>query len=172
MTDQNILDSTEKGELVQFNLVDMKDQVADQMRAFLLNMMPKEAFDQVIEASWKKLTEPRPEVRDSYGHIKAPAKPSELEDMITVEMRQELRKRVAAWAVEWGKTDDCSLGAKTMFSELIAAASGQFIHRVGVQIVQEAAQVLSSGAGLDVVQCTGCHRTAIKSQMCQCGNWN
>jgi len=47
---------------VQFNLDDVKDKVADQMRVFLLNMMPANAFSQVIEIAFKKLTEPRPEV--------------------------------------------------------------------------------------------------------------
>ena len=173
MTDNEaILDATKTGALVQFDLANMKDQVADQMRAFLLNMMPKEAFNGVIETAWKKLTEPRKNIKDSYGRVTQKEAPSELEEMTTMAMREELKKRVAKWQLEWAKTADCDLGAKTMFNELVNKAAGQFIQRVGVQIVNEAAQVLSSGASLDTVQCSSCHRTALKGQSCQCGAWN
>ncbi len=171
--DQSILDATKKGEMVQFDLVNMKDQISDQMRAFLLNMMPKEAFDRVIETAWKQLTEPRPEIKNSYGTVTQDEKPSELEEMIMVEMRAELKKRVAAWAAEWGKTEDCSLGAKVMFSELVSAASSKFIHRVGAQIVREAAGVLSNNEIVAAPCANGsCYRSCVPGSQCQCGTWN
>ena len=169
-SDQNILDSTKKGELVQFDLANMKDQISDQMRAFLLNMMPKEAFNGVIETAWKKLTEPRPEVRNSYGQ-NTPAKPSELEEMTTIAMREELKKRVAKWQLEWAKTADCDLGVKTMFNELINKAAGQFIQRVGAQIVEEAATTLSAD-GVNYTNCGACGQRAVSGITCGCGHFN
>ena len=170
--DQNILDATKKGELVQFDLTNMKDQISDQMRAFLLNMMPKEAFNQVIETAWKKLTEPKPEVRNSYGSNRD-AQPSELEQMITVEMKSQLKLRVEAWGKEWGSGKECSLGAKAMFNEMVEVASAGFIHRVGVAIVRDAASALASHATASVPCSSGvCCNSVIPGTMCGCGTWN
>lgn len=167
-----ILDATKKGEMVQFNLANIKDQVADQMRAFLLNMMPKEAFNEVIETAWKKLTEPKPEIRNSYGSNRD-AQPSELEQMITVEMKSQLKKRVEAWGKEWGSGEDCTLGAKAMFNEMVEVASAGFIRRVGVSIVQEAAGALASQASA-MVPCSSssCYNSVVPGTSCRCGTWN
>lgn len=167
-----IVDATKNGQLVQINMNEIKDQVGDQIRAFLLNMMPKEVFDNVIETAWKNLTEPRPPKPDQWGNVRGETKPSELEEMVTNAMRQELRKRVSEWGEEWRQTDDCELGAKTMFKELTEMAAGKFINRVAAQIVQEAAGVLASGAHVQTVNCGSCHRTAVPGNQCSCGFWN
>jgi hypothetical protein len=167
-----ILNKTKDGQLVQLNMADMKDKISDQIRAFLLNMMPKEAFDQVIDSAWRNLTEPRPEVKDSYNRVTQMASPSELEEMVTTQMRQQLRKRVSEWSAEWSQTPACELGAKSMFTELVDMAAGKFIHRVSCQIVQEAAGVLAGAAQIQSTQCGSCHRQSIQGQQCSCGFWN
>lgn len=158
-----------------FNLNDVKGVVADQMRAFLINMMPKEAFDQVIETAWRKLTEPRPEEKSQYGNVKTPARPSELEQMVTKQMREELQKRVKEWGEEWRKNEDCDLGVKTMFAELIDVASSRVIRRIATDVVMEAAQALgssSSSPSNNIVPCGGCSKPAFSGQSCGCGHWN
>lgn len=173
MTDEktmSIIDATKNG-LVQINMKEVKEQVADQLKAFLLNMMPKEAFDQVIDVAWKNLTEPRPEVKKPYGQ-NTPAKPSELEEMVQVAMREELKKKVATWQIEWAKTDSANIAAKAAFSELVAKASGEFIHRVGVQIVNEAASILSEQASISYVHCRSCSNRVVSGTTCSCGTYN
>lgn len=166
-----IIPNPENGQLVTIDMTQVKDKVADQIRDFLLNMMPKEAFDQVIESSWRNLTQPRAGNKDSYGRA-APDKPSELEEMVTNTMRQELRKRVASWSKAWANTPDCELGAKAMFTELVDMAAGKFIHRVSCQIVQEAASVLAGAVQVPFAQCGSCHRQTIRGAQCFCGFWN
>lgn len=164
--------SPKDAQLVPIDMAQVKDKVADQIRVFLLSMMPKEAFDQVIDSAWRNLTQPRPAEKGSYGSTTKPERPSELEEMVTNSMRQELRKRVASWGDAWSKTDACELGAKTMFTELVDMAAGKFIQRVSCQIVQEAASVLAGAGHLSPTQCGSCHRPAIQGQKCSCGFWN
>jgi len=171
VTELSVLAATGGGVLPQVNMADMKDHVSDQIRAFLLNMMPKQAFDQVIGVAWRGLTEPRPEVRDKYNNVKHPERPSELEEMITTEMREQMKQRVAEWAIEWKVTPACDLGAKTMFTELVDLAAGKFVHFVAAQIVGEAASALAANATA-VGSCQSCNSVCIKGAQCNCGNWN
>lgn len=150
----------------------VKDQIGDQLRAFLINMLPQEALDQAIETSWRKLTEPRKEL-DYNGRPKRDGKtiPSELEQMVTEAMREQLKKRVAEWAEEWRKTPDCDAAAKPMLSELIDRAASGFVHRIAGGIVREAAEALAGNAN-PVAYCN-CGRLAIKGQQCpNCDTWN
>lgn len=155
---------------LMIDMSQVKDQVGDQLRAFLINMLPKEALDQVIETSWRKLTEPRPEL-DYNGRPKRDGKtlPSELEAMVTDAMRAELKKRVGEWAAEWAKTSDCETTAGTLLSELVEKAAGGFMRRVASSIVVEAAASLA-GQG-SVIAC-GCGRASFRGQSCICGTTN
>lgn len=156
----------------QFNLDDVKGKVADQMRAFLLNMMPASAFDQVIEVAFKKLTEPRPEEKDRYGNTKRPAGPSELEEMVLIEMRKQLAAKVAAWAEEWKNTPDCARARDEAMLALIDKAAGTYVHRVASQIVSTAFDALSSHCEA-VMACSGCGRVVVRNKSCtDCGTYN
>ena len=140
--------------------------IGDQLRAFLVNMLPKEAVDQVINTAWRKLTEPRPELDYNGRPKQGKMLPSELESMITDMMREQLKTLVATWASEWAKTPDCEVAAKGMLSELIEQAAGGFMRRVAASIVVEAATTLS-GTG-SVVAC-GCGRVSLRGGTCFCG---
>ncbi|MGD9725368.1 MAG: hypothetical protein AB7L09_03050 [Nitrospira sp.] len=147
----------------------IKDQIGEQLRGFLLSMIPQQALDEVVETSWRKLTEPRPET-DYSGRPTGKTRPSELEEMVMAAMREQMKNRVAEWAAEWKRTPACELGAKTMFSELVEAAATGFVQRVAVGIVTEAAATLASNAMVQTVSCS-CGATAISGARCGCGAW-
>lgn len=157
---------------VSIDVDQVKAQIGDQVRAFLINMLPREAFDGAIETAWRKLTEPRPQL-DYRGNVdkSKPVRPSELEEMVTTAMKEQLQERVKEWAVEWRKTPDCEIAGKAMLSELVEKAAGVFIQRVAGGIVLEAAEALAGNAST-VTNC-GCGRVVIRNQQCgNCGEWN
>ena len=173
MTDKNelILGTTKDGGLVQFNLDDVKGKVADQMRAFLLNMMPAQAFNQVIETAFKKLTEPRPAL-DYQGKPdrSKPEKPSELEEMVVAEMRKQLAEKVAEWGKKWRETPVAERVRDKLMSDLIDRAASGFVARVASQIVQES--LANFDAAANTIVCA-CGRIAPRNQSCSdCGNYN
>jgi len=169
----NDLVHADKAKLVSIDMAKVKEHVGDQLRAFLLNMMPQEVFDQVIESSWRNLTEPRPEL-DNYGRPKSggQTRPSELEEMVTAEMRTQLKAKVADWGKEWRESDACADASKGLLKELVEIASGGFINRVAATIVQEAAGTIAEGGRPRMTICCGCNRNAFSGQQCPCGTWN
>ena len=162
----HILEATKDGQLVQINYAEIKDQIADQVRAFLLNMMPKETIGQVCEIAWKNLTEPRPVVLDSYSQVKTPAKPSELEEMVTDIMRKKMMDSVAAWGQEWRTSPELMRETDTRMTQMIEHAAKTHLHAVGQSIISRAIESLPS-------PCNSCGQPASRNSSCSnCSQWN
>lgn len=167
-----VLSSTNEGQLVQFNLDDVKGKVADQMRAFLLNMMPAKAFNEVIELAFKKLTEPRP-VLDYQGKLDRanPYQPSELEEMVIVEMKGQLSEKVREWGKRWKETPAAERARDKLMKDMIDRAAGSFMTQVSASIINGAIDAMASAT--KTVKCSSCSNLAPKGASCmQCGNYN
>ena len=174
MTDQDknaiILSATRDGGMVQLNLDDMKGKVADQMRAFLLNMLPAEAFDGVIEQAFKRLTEPRAPKNDRYGKPQGSEQPSELEEMVIIEMRKQLATKVEEWGKKWKDTSAADRARDQAMSDLVDRAASGFVTRVASQIVQDSLANLATSANTTVCQCG---RVVSRLRSCpDCGVYN
>lgn len=168
-----MLAGTQKGELVQVNFTEMKDQIADQIRAFLLNSMPKAAFDNVIQVAWDKLTKPRiVQVGGGY-HATKEERPSELEEMVTAEMRKAMLGRVKTWSVEWANREAGTIDATTQAAlEALATKCAQLhLQTVGQQIVSHALTTMSLSQGT-IRPCTTCGRLGTAGDYCACGSRN
>lgn len=169
-TNQTILDSTKAGDLIQVNLAEMKGQVADQIRAFLLNMMPQAAFDKVISDAFDKLTKPRRVNTGDRWNEKWEDKPSELEEMVTTEMRRIMQERVKSWAKQWETRasqdidDTLSMNLHVLANECAKA----HLQSVGNSILSSALSAMSAAASGSVV-CTGCRRVGHPGDYCGCG---
>jgi len=163
-----ILEATKTGELVQVNMTEIKSQVADQMRAFLLNMLPKEAFDKIIETVWTRLTQPREEkVRDGhYGQERTVTKPSELEEMVTNQMRAVLLARVKEWGERWAARDseDIDDALLVSFRELANECAKTHLQSVGDSIVSRTLALLQNQRA-----CGSCSRIGQAGESCVCG---
>ena len=166
-TNATLLDSTKTGELMQVNLGEIKGQVADQIRAFLLNMMPQAAFDRVIADAWEKLTKPRLPEKDQWGHSRGEAKPSELEEMVTGEMRTIMLARVREWSSDWAKRESASVDGvlRTSLDQLATACAQTHLTTIGREILERAMSSMS-----DMKLCDRCQRFGRPNSNCVCGN--
>lgn len=166
-----ILDATRDGGVVKFNLDDAKGQIADQIRAFLLNMMPAAAFDSVIDVAFKKLTEPRPEVKNNYGTVTQKAGPSELEEMVMDEMRRQLSVKIAEWGKRWRDTPDAERARDETMNLLVQTAAREFMTNVSHSIVSQAISAVRMDTGMR--KCESCGKPAPIDASCNdCGHWN
>ncbi len=150
-TDMAILKVTEGGDLAQVNFAQMKDQVADQVRAFLMNALPRDAIAQLCETAWKNLTQPRYQ------------KPSELEEMITDEMRKQLQVKVNEWGNTWFGSDDADAASIDVLRKLTEVAAKAYLESVTMGIVHTATKAMRTTPA----QCTHCgHRDIASGQYC------
>jgi hypothetical protein len=162
MTDAN------KGALVQVSLKDVDGKLADQVRTMLMNMLPDSAFEHIIQAVFDKLTKPRVEkINTGYsGDNKTIEKPSELEEMITNQMRSLMVARVKAWGEQWAKREvgavDDVLGAR--LNNLATECAKVHLQSVGDSILSSA---LSSIGSLRT--CGHCQRVGRPGDQCSCG---
>jgi len=167
-----ILEATKTGELIQVNMGEIKTQVADQIRAFLLNMTPREAFDQIIDIAWNRLTKPRVEkVRtDHYGPEKTVEKPSELEEMVTTEMRKILMARVEEWGKTWATRDLEEKDAVLLagLREIANECAKAHLASVGESIFSRVLDYVRTARN-----CEHCGESGIRNQSCKrCGRYS
>lgn len=155
--------------LSHVNINDVKEQIADQLRAFMTSLIPKEAFDKVIQDSWDRLTKSRKVNKGSSYSPDWVESPSELDEMVTAEMRQQLKLKVDAWGKEWSKTYDADDSAKQVLFELVNHAAGAFIRNAARGVVDEAVLAIKANCA---IKCGGCSKPAIRSTNCPCGWYN
>lgn len=158
---------TKKGDLIQVNLKDVEGKLADQVRALLMSLLPNEAFDHIIQVAFDKLTKPRREKSISPYSNEMVDKPSELEEMITNQMRALMVARVKAWGAEWEKREagaiDDVLGSR--LTALATACAKVHLQSVGDSILSRALSEMGS-----LRQCGHCQRVGRPGSLCQCGS--
>lgn len=172
--DKTILDSTKDGALVLPNIADMKGQVADQVRAFLLNMLPKEVFERVVEQAWKQLTEPQVEVKtDHYGRtVSEETRPSYLAQLVIDELKQQIQQIVKKWGDDWRGSDAAQRQARRALDSSIERAAELHMKAVGADIVGRTLDAMHEAMRGRV--CKVCSRFIVSTQSpCPgCGTYN
>jgi hypothetical protein len=158
--------------LATIKIDDMKGQVADQLRAFMMTLIPKEAFDKVVEASWERLTKPRRMNKGNEYHPNWVELPSELDEMVTAEMRTQMLAKVKEWSVKWRETYDAEQGAKQVLAELVNQAAGAFIHNAARGIVDLAVNNALDAHDEIRMNCGSCYQPTRTNSTCRCGFYN
>lgn len=158
--------------LATIKIDDMKDQVSAQLKTFMMSLIPKEAFDKVIEGSWERLTKPRKVNRGNSYTPQWVEEPSELDEMVMNEMRKQIVEKIKAWGEEWRKTYDAEEGAKQVLSELVNQAAGAFIHNAARGIVHNAVEALLRDNDGQRMNCKKCFQPTAVYTTCRCGHYN
>lgn len=170
--DQVILQSTAEGALALPSAADMQRQITDQIRALMLNMLPRETVDKLVDNAWKHFTTPQTiKTGDRYNE-KIEERPSPLQQMFNSEMQTQIVAIVKEWGEEFRKAayEDETVTAAIMerFRELSEAAGRGYMQSV----TKAAVTMAVSECGRSCV-CRGCHRFAPGGKSCpDCGSWN
>lgn len=162
--------------------VDLQARLRERVREELGKLIPDDVLDQFVAQSWKELTQGitkqcrqgHPPARGYNGlpgsecehrHTIIDAEP-ELLRLIKAAMRDELQKRVAAWAAEWQKGDECDALARVAFDQAAASAAVAFAEKIKADSVMTALAIFSNR-----IKSCSCGRQVMTGSGCACGQW-
>lgn len=171
LSDQTILQSTAEGQLVLPSAHEMQKQITDTIRAFMLNAMPREAVEKLVEGAWKHFTTPRQVNKgDQYRPVWEEA-PSPLQAMFNDEMKRQLVLMVKEWGDEFRKAakdgDKANAAIRVYYKDLTELAAKSFFENLSGQIVAQAVSEVGNS-----LSCQGCGRLVSKSNYSPGCGWS
>jgi hypothetical protein len=143
------------------SLSDIQTKIREKVQDALLEFIPETHWNALIKRCWEDLTQPKP----GKGYGQGPS-PSELENLIRVEMKRLLVDTIQQWASAWRLSPEVQGEAQTILQMVVKEAANAFLLQVGSEIVGRAVSSIHSEA-----VCPSCHRPAVQGQSCSCGTW-